>query len=100
MRPRKCAPCRQDRANFNIQFKAGGQDRNLVVWLHEMVAEAVRAAEEAEGMTAAVRQQQAAIRRTYQLAELQVLHCMFLDRRLLESHPRCQGTVTQRTCRR
>lgn len=46
-----------------------------------MVAEAVRAAEEAEGMTAAVRQQQAAIRRTYQLAELQVSHCMFLDRR-------------------
>ncbi len=100
-RPRKCAPCRHSRANSNIQsFKAGGQDRSLVVWLHDMVAEAVRAAEEAEGMTAAVRQQQLAIRRTYQLTELQVLHCMSLDRRLLESHPRCQSTVPQRTCRR
>ena len=43
-----------------------------MAWLHDMVEEAVRAAEEADAMAAAVRQQRAAIERTFQLADLQV----------------------------
>lgn len=59
---------------------AGGQqDAGLLSWLGGVVAEAVRAAEEAEATGAAVAAHRAAIQRAYRLADLQVFMLTPLD---------------------
>jgi hypothetical protein len=70
---RSCTRARPPAAMLCPPPCAGGrQDAGLLSWLGGVVAEAVRAAEEAEATGAAVAAHRAAIQRAYRLADLQV----------------------------